>query len=148
MRFSTRVRYSARALVELSKSYPNGLVSVAAVAVAQNISPKYLERLFHVLRRAKLVDSARGMRGGYTLARPPQEITLLDVYRAVEQEDVQPVHCVEDPAACPMVNVCPTRDTWTEIANSIAAILEGTTIKDLLERETSKKASHCPMYQI
>ena len=148
MKLSSRVRYSVRALIELASAYPDDMLSVGDVAKAQCISAKYLEQLLRALKQAGLVESARGTQGGYSLARPPDSVTLRDVYRAVEKDDINPVHCVADPTRCPLADICPTRDTWVEIRDSIVRVLDQTTIQDLVERGNRKRSLHRPMYYI
>ena len=83
MRLNTKVRYGARAMLELALHYQEGPASLSQIAAAQEISEKYLELLFASLRSAGLVHSQRGARGGYTLARPPEQITLRDIFGAL-----------------------------------------------------------------
>jgi Rrf2 family protein len=135
-------------MVELAEVYPDQTVPLKEVAQQQNISVKYLEQLLRTLRLAGLVESARGTQGGYSLARPPADVTLRDIYRAVEKDDVQPVHCVDDPASCPMSDICSARDAWVEVKDSIVRVLEQTTIQDLAKKSTEKRALRRPMYYI
>jgi len=148
MKLSTRVRYAARALVELAAAHPGQTVSLADISAAQQISAKYLEQLLRGLRLAGLVRSVRGQQGGYSLARPPADITLQDVYRAVEKEELLPVHCTDNPAGCPLGDICSTRDTWVEVNDAIASILERTTIQNLFEKAEEKRAQHRAIYDI
>lgn len=147
MKLSTRARYGARALVEVALAYPDSTVSVKHVAARQNISPKYLERIMATLKAAGLVKAVRGMHGGYVLARPPTSITLKELFEALEGH-VAPVDCVDHPNSCPMEDVCPTRETWVEMKQSLERILEGTTIQDLVERKKRKDSSSSPIYYI
>ena len=147
MRLSTKTRYGARALVGLALSYPNTAVSVKEIAKKQNLSPKYLERIMSSLKTAELVRAVRGMHGGYILTRPPSQITLNEVYQALEGTTA-PVDCVDDPDLCPMKATCPTRDTWVEIKDSIEKVLKGTTLQELAERKKQKCSSSASIYHI
>lgn len=147
MKLSTRARYGARALVEVALGYPDGTVSVRDVAESQSISAKYLEHIMASLKVAGLVRSVRGMHGGFTLARPPADITLREVLEALEGS-VAPVDCVDHPDSCPLGDVCPTRETWVEMKESMVRVLGGTTIQDLVERKRRKGAPSTPMYYI
>ena len=91
MKLSTKGRYAMIALVDIALSQDKGLVPVADISRRQSISLPYLEQLFVKLRRAKLVDSARGPGGGYRLARPPSEIRVVEVLQAVD-ETVNALH--------------------------------------------------------
>jgi Rrf2 family protein len=138
MRLSTRTRYGSRALAELAAAYPGQVLSLKDVAKNQHLSVKYLEHIMTTLRVAGLVRPVRGMRGGYTLTRPPGRITLREVFETLEGS-LAPVDCVDDPQSCPLKEVCPTRETWVEIKNSLAKILEGTTLQDLLARKKRRE---------
>jgi Rrf2 family protein len=84
MRLSTRSTYSLRALLELALAQGRGPVSAAIIAKRQALSVAYLEQLLHRLKRQGLVHSTRGPKGGYVLARTPEEITVADVVRGLE----------------------------------------------------------------
>jgi Rrf2 family iron-sulfur cluster assembly transcriptional regulator len=84
MRVSSKGRYAVVALVDVARKSGNKPVSLADVAARQRISLSYLEQLFALLRRANLVAASRGPGGGYRLQRPAGEITVADVFRAVE----------------------------------------------------------------
>lgn len=147
MMLSTRTRYAARAMAELGSAYPDGTVSVRSVAQSQRVSPKYLEQILHSLRAAGLVRAVRGMRGGYALARPPASITLKEVFEVFEGS-AAPVHCVDQPDSCPLVDVCPTRETWAEMKEALLRVLQRTTIGHLVERKARKAGSSALTYQI
>jgi Rrf2 family protein len=147
VKLSTKARYAARALAELACAQPGTTLSVRDVAERQRISPKYLEHILKALKAAGLIKAARGMHGGYALARPPASITLKEVLEILEGS-VAPVDCVDEPDSCPMEASCPTRETWVEIKLSILTVLQRTTVQDLSERRNQKLASSAPMYHI
>ena len=86
MKLSTRSTYGMRALVELALASGRGPLSAALIAKRQELSVAYLEQLLHRLKRQGLVTSIRGPRGGYVLARPPEQLTMADVVRALDGE--------------------------------------------------------------
>ena len=147
MRIPTKARYGARVLAEVAMVYPVGLVSVRDIAERQQLSPKYLERIMRKLRTGGLVTGKRGMRGGYSLARAPETITLKDVFNAIE-EPVTIVHCVANAESCPREPDCPTRQTWTEIRGALERVLQGTTIRDLVERRKGCPPESIATYNI
>ena len=147
MRLSTRTRYASRALAELALVYPNGTLSIREIAARQQISAKYLEQIFAALRSSKLIKGIRGTQGGYAIGGPPESMTLLDLFEAVEGKLVL-TDCVDAPDACPDPADCPTRDTWLEIRDAIVAILERTTVAELAERTSRKRAQSVLMYDI
>ncbi len=83
MKLGTRTRYSARAMLDLALNYENGseVVPAKEISTRQQVSPKYLEHLLGSLRSAGLARSVRGARGGYTLTRPPDQISLREIYQ-------------------------------------------------------------------
>ncbi|MGB5870637.1 MAG: Rrf2 family transcriptional regulator [Albidovulum sp.] len=91
MKLSTKGRYAMVALTDLATAGPNALTSLAEISARQDISLPYLEQLFVKLRRAGLVESARGPGGGYRLARVPEEIRVSEILEAVD-ETVSALH--------------------------------------------------------
>lgn len=91
MKLSTKGRYAMVALTDLATAGPDALTSLAEISERQDISLPYLEQLFVKLRRAGLVESARGPGGGYRLARAPGDIRVSDVLAAVD-ETVNALH--------------------------------------------------------
>ena len=147
MKLSTITRYGSRALVEIALVYPDGIISIKEVAERQNLSPKYLEQIMSRLKAAGLVRAVRSKHGGYGLAKSPASINLSMVYAALEGTTA-PVDCVDNPDSCSMKDVCPTRDTWVELKESIEQILSNTTIQDLVERKKMKCNSSTSVYHI
>ncbi len=87
MKLSTRSTYGMRALVELALTARHRPVSVASIAKRQELSVAYLEQLLHRLRQQGVVGSIRGPRGGYVLAKDPEQITMADVIRVLDGEN-------------------------------------------------------------
>ena len=85
MKLSTKGRYAVIAMADIALSKKENLVTLGEISKRQNISMAYLEQLFVKLRRSKLVISVRGPGGGYKLARPPQQIGIVDILTAVEE---------------------------------------------------------------
>ena len=147
MRLSTKTRYAARAMTELGLVKDGVPLSVRVIAERQDISAKYLERIFQTLGSAGLLTVIHGSQGGFLLAKPPQTISLREVFEALEGS-LAPADCVDDPARCPSADTCPTRDTWVEIQQSFLRVLERTTIQQLVERKLAKTSSVTFDYQI
>ncbi len=134
MRISTKGRYGARAMLELARHYDQGLLRANEIAESQMLSLKYLENLLATLKAAGLLISERGANGGYTLARPPAEITLLDVLRPLE-DSLDIVHCTTaDDRRCERLDDCVTREVWVELREVAEQVLGGKTLQDLAER--------------
>ena len=147
MKLSTKVRYGSRALAEMAQVWPDGTMSVKDIAEKQSVSPKYLENILAGLKAAGIVQSVRGMYGGYALSRSPRDITLKHVFQALEGS-IAPVDCVDHPESCPIENTCPTRQTWAEMKAAMEKVLRRTTLQNLLDRKKRKTASVQASYQI
>ena len=135
MKVSTRSRYGLRALMELAREFGKGPVFMDTIAKRQDLSRKYLHALLTLLKAQGLVESTRGARGGYHLARPPEEIRLDEVVRTLEGT-LAVLDCVDDEAACERTGTCRARDIWSGLTETIEAYLADLTLADLLrERE-------------
>jgi Rrf2 family cysteine metabolism transcriptional repressor len=138
MKLSTRTRYGIRAMFELAKNYGQGTMQLKAIAQEEEISVKYLEQLISSLKAAGLVNSVRGVKGGYVLARPPSQIKISDCYNCLEGP-VSIIDCVDNKEACLRSGDCVARLLWSEIQASIRTILESTTLQDLVDKTQKGK---------
>jgi len=132
-RLSTRGHYAVLLMYELARSQ-GAVSSLAYIAASQRVSQGYLEQIIRPLREAGLVTGKKGFGGGYCLARPPSEITVGDVVRAVEGP-VVPVKCVAgdlETDTCP--NDCRARVVWQKVGQAIDNVLDSITLESLLER--------------
>jgi Rrf2 family protein len=147
MRISTKIRYGARAMLELACHYGKGPLELKEIARRETISLKYLEQVIVPLRTAGLVKSVRGSKGGYSLAKHPSEIYLNDL---VEILDGPPnlIECLKDPKSCQKVSSCVTRDIWKEVSEAIHSIFHSITLGDMVNRRREKEERIPPMYQI
>ncbi len=134
MKLSTRVRYGCRAMVDLALRRDEGFVPLDSLAEHQNIPDRYLAKIVQDLRRAGLIRSERGAHGGYQLSDSPEQVTLLQVWEALEGP-INPVDCLDYPEGCPTNEECVTRDVWARIRDSIVAVLESVTLADLAARK-------------
>jgi Rrf2 family cysteine metabolism transcriptional repressor len=135
MRLSAREQYGVRAMIELGRRHGQGPVSLSDVAQAQSISLGYLEQIFPLLKDAHLVESTRGARGGYELSRAPQQITVGDVVRALEEGYIMPLKCIPQQrgqASCGRQDICAARDVWRKMHEGIVEVLDSTTLEDLV----------------
>lgn len=139
MRLSTKARYSSRAMIELALRYGEEPVKLKEIASKQDISIKYLEQLMYPLRIKNYVKTQKGSRGGYTLSRPPEEITLYDIVSCVEGSLV-PVECVDDPDLCDRLDFCVTRNIWIKVHQAIVKELKSANLATLAEEQRQKYA--------
>lgn len=134
MRVSSKAHYGLRMMTELARGCGKGPISLAEVSRAEHLPLSYLEQLAAQLRRGGLVESTRGVHGGYRLTRDPLTISVLDVVRVVEGE-VTPVECLAQdytPGSCIREGDCASQPLWQRLKRSIDAVLSQTTIGDLV----------------
>mgnify|MGYP002335993256 CR=1 FL=1 len=121
-------------MVTLAKHYGQGPLSIAAMAKDSSVPMPYLEQLIGPLRRAGLVESTRGARGGYQLTRNPGEVRVGEVYRVMEGP-VAPMDCVSEDLSqqtCPLIDGCETRPVWLRMRDAIVESLDSVTLADLI----------------
>jgi Rrf2 family cysteine metabolism transcriptional repressor len=147
MKISTKIRYGARAMLELAYHYGEGPIELKEIAKKENISLKYLEQVINPLRGAGLVKAVRGSKGGYSLAKPPSEICLYDVVETLEGP-LNLLECLRDSKVCQKVPSCVTRDIWQEVSEAISKIFYSVTLEDMVNRKRDKEERNSPMYQI
>jgi Rrf2 family protein len=134
MRVSAKADYALRAAAELAAAEGSGPVKGEQLARAQSIPPKFLENILLELRHSGLVQSQRGVEGGYWLARPADEITLAEVIRAVEG----PLANVRGtrPEAVEYTGAAePLRRVWIAVRASLRGVLESVTLADVARGE-------------
>lgn len=147
MKLSTRTRYGTRALLELALHKGEGPVFLKDIARRQQISLPYLEHLVAPLIAGGIVRSAKGPRGGVSLAKDPAEIKLSDVVRLFEGS-LAPVECVDDPGVCRRSKTCAARDVWGRLKEAMDEVLASTTLRDLAEDQKKKARTDSSMYYI
>lgn len=137
MKISTKGRYALRLMVDIAQYGGDGPVPLRDVARRQQLSDKYLEQIVTPLARAGLLRSVRGAGGGYLLTREPRQYTVGDILRPLEG-DLAPVECATDRDFCEHSYDCVTVELWQEIHRAVSAVVDGTTLADLLERQLRK----------
>jgi Rrf2 family cysteine metabolism transcriptional repressor len=147
MKISTKIRYGTRAMLELACHYGEGPIELREIAKREDISLKYLEQVIVPLRTAGLVKSARGSKGGYSLAKHPSEIYLKDLVETLDGP-LNLIECLRDPKVCQKVPNCITRDIWQEVSEAIDGIFHSVTLEDMVHRKKEKEARFPSMYQI
>lgn len=122
--------YALRALAELARSGGSGPVPIGELARRREIPVQFLEGLFATLRRAGVLQSQRGVKGGYSFARPPAEITVLEIVELLEGE----------------LGVEAAGPVWVEAVEAVRGVLGGVTIADVAQREAREAGAQ--MYYI
>lgn len=134
MKISTKGRYALRLMADIAQQGSGEPVSLRDAARRQGLSDKYLEQIVTPLARAGLVRSVRGAGGGYLLTRKPEEYTVGDILRPLEG-DLAPVECATDGGFCARSGDCLTVGLWRDIHQAVSAVVDGTTLADLLARQ-------------
>ncbi|MEH1892216.1 MAG: Rrf2 family transcriptional regulator [Nostoc sp.] len=127
MEISSKFRYTLLALLELAKHHEQGeLLPMEQIAFVQQILEHYLEQIFMILRRSSLAYSRRGVKGGYLLSNPPEQITLLEILNCLEGVNSQQ-QCVD--ASQTIGNIL-IQQIWQEAMSSAMTVFEGYTLRD------------------
>ena len=136
MKVSAKGRYALLAVLQLSaeRAKSEKAVQIQVIADKQHIPARYLVQILLQLNHAGIVNSVRGAKGGYTLARHPSEISVGDVIRAIEGP-IEPAKCFsgEAPERCPFSHPCPFSRLWEEVTGSVANVLDNTDFNSLQE---------------
>jgi len=145
MKLSLRGEYALRALIVLGLNPPSNVVRIQAISEQQNIPKRFLEQILNDLRAAGILESRRGISGGYRLRLPPEQITLAEVIRLIDGP-LAPVSCVSEKfyerCSCPDENVCGIRSIMKEVRDAIVRILEGVTLAQLCDRVRQLQGRH------
>jgi Rrf2 family protein len=132
MRISTRGRYGTRMMLDLAAHHDQGPTPLREIAKRQDLSVKYLEQLIIPLKAAGFIRSVRGARGGYTLARNPEKISVGQIIETLEG-GLSLVDCVKDPEVCKRENECITRDIWLQMSERLMQELASLSLRDVLD---------------
>ena len=138
MKITAQEEYGLRCLLQLARTPQGQIVSVKEIAAKEGLSSAYAEKLLRILSRAGLVHSVRGVRGGYMLNRPPAQLMLGEVIRALGAMQTTDHICTvftgkED--ACVHFRDCGIRSVWSGLTNYIQSFLDQTTLASLLGNE-------------
>jgi len=139
MKLSVRGEYALRALIVLGLDYieDDSVVRIQEISTRQNIPKRFLEQILNDLKSAGMLESKRGITGGYRLKRAPENITLAEVIRHIEGP-LAPVSCVSErfyeKCSCPNEDKCAIRSVMKEVRDAIVKILEDVTVAQMCER--------------
>ena len=133
MRVSTKGRYGLRTLVDIALHQNKGAVTLNDIAKRQEISVKYLWQVINPLKTSGLLSVTRGAKGGYALARRPDEIDMLEVVSTLEGP-LSLVECLNGEDVCDRIDTCVARSVWMEVNQTVAKSLKGITLAEVLRR--------------
>ena len=144
MELNTKARYAVMAMADLAKYGEDGAMPLSAISERQSLSLAYLEQIFLRLRRAGLVESARGRAGGYSLARPAQSIRIAEIMQAVEEE-TRMTRCLDAEVGCLGEERCLTHALWHALGGHIAAFLSNVSLQEVLDGIPAAKLAERPL---
>lgn len=131
MKLSSKTRYGLKACHFLGLNYPDTPVSASNLENYISVSGKYLEKIMRMLSSRGIVTANRGANGGYFLARPPKEVTVGEIVRALE-DDMEIIECVKADGKC---KCCPTSGVWKKLHEGINKLLDDMTLEQIINGE-------------
>ena len=140
IRISTKGRYGSRFMLELAINYDKGPMLLKEIAKKQELSEGYLQHIVDALKGAGLIHSNRVGHGGYTLVKPPSEITLLDILSSLEGK-INLVECVDKPDICNRSQKCITRDIWGDLGSQLTNSLKSITLESMVDKNKDKASN-------
>jgi len=130
MKLSTRSRYGTKMMYDISKNSINGPVSLSCISKRQSISIKYLEQLTVPLKKAGLISSVRGPKGGYLLTKSSDEISVGEIVWLLESGRGL-TDCLSDPKSCDRIDKCITRDIWARATDALYKELNSISLNEM-----------------
>jgi Rrf2 family protein len=146
MNISAKSRYAVRALVELAQHNEGTPVPIADIAARRDIPLQFLEQLFSSLRKAGILNSHRGVRGGFSFKKLPEDVSVLDVVEALDG-NVAPSACTSG-APCDKRERCVVQEVWFDVKNNLESVLGAANIADLAYKESLMQERAEEMYYI
>ena len=136
MRLTTKGRYGLRAVANLAcvHAHSDRPVSISQISEEEEISPEFLEQIFFKLKKAGVIRSVRGPKGGFLLNQEPGEITVRKILEAVG-EPIFPVPCTNPAAGCEREEICCMSPVWHRFHTMMEDFLSGITLQDIIDRE-------------
>ena len=132
MQLTKKSSYGLIAALELAGEAADAPLSAPAIAARYALSHSFVEKILHQLKRAGLVSSTQGRKGGYRLARSPDRITVREVLEALE-ESLDLVGCIGPGPPCELTTICPTKRAWERIDSRFKEMLDSLSLGDLTE---------------
>ncbi|MBD3402038.1 Rrf2 family transcriptional regulator [candidate division GN15 bacterium] len=143
MQFTKAEEYGMFGVLYLAEQDPNKVVPLSEISEAQNIPEKFLAKIFQSLSKSGIIRSHRGVRGGFTLARDPKEISVKDVLETI-QGPYHLMKCTEDQRNCTdgkSDEFCALRELILEAERRLVQVFEQHTLADLVEWQKTKSVS-------
>lgn len=142
MRISNKSEYAVRAVTYLAKNYNKGVLQLNEIAKHEQIPVKFLEQILFNLKNAGLINSKRGIKGGYTLAKDPSLLTVGEVIRVIEGS-LTPFDCIGNSTyKCFKQSSCEIKNLWSELDKAICDVLDKKTFSDLVNNGLGYQGSY------
>lgn len=139
MQFTKAEEYGMQGVLHLADKGQGKIIPLSEISEAREIPEKFLAKIFQALSRSGILRSHRGVRGGFTLAKAPSDITVKDVLESIQG----PYHltkCVPDPDSCPRASQCAMRDLLATAEKKMLDVFTSHTLEDLVAMERAKQA--------
>ncbi len=130
MKLSTKTRYAVRAILDLNKNYKQSPVSIKDISEREKISVRYLENIFHALKKADILISSKGKGGGFILSRSLNEINLLEIIEILDGP-LNIVDCTADDSMLCKSKNCSSKNLWKKINSQFKEILIQVSLSDI-----------------
>lgn len=140
VQFSLSIEYAIHGLVYLASAGTDAATLLGDIAKATRVPESYLRKVFQLLARAGLVASHRGVKGGFSLARAPSQITLKDVVEAIDGS-LPAYTCAKTARGCSLDEACPVSSAFAAARKKMAEVLDATSIRDLARGISKRSAS-------
>jgi len=137
MQITRQADYAARAVLHLAAMDPDTRATTSTIAAEQGIPPSFLAKIISQLSVAGIVHTSRGARGGVSLSRPPEQITLREVIEAIDGP-ILLNECVSSDHVCPYSNRCPIHDIWYDTQQDLLKRLDSATFDRLADNYHAK----------
>jgi len=137
MQFTKAEEYGMQGVLHLADKGRDEVTPLSEISEARDIPEKFLAKIFQALSRSGILRSHRGVRGGFTLAKPPSEITVKDVLESIQG----PYHltkCIPDPECCPRSESCAMRDLLVLAERQLLEVFTMHTLEDMVHLERAK----------
>ena len=146
LKLSTKGRYALRIMVRMGMLRDGGPVRKQTIAKAEGISPDYVEQILMTLKTASLVQSHRGVNGGFSLVKDPAKVTIADILAASEGK-MALAPCFTE--SCERSTSCSARLLWQRASQALDGVFSGTTLADMIRQaEAMEKTKAAPSYEI
>ena len=131
MKLSSKTHYGLMACLILGRNYPDNAVSASILESKIGVSGKYLEKIMRMLSGRKIVSASRGANGGYFLSKPPKDVSVGEIVRALE-DDMEIIECVSRDGKC---KCCPSSVVWKKLYDGINSVLDSMTLEQVIKGE-------------